>query len=349
MQNHIKNGLIRLFFDSSTQETPPPKTLHNILLVSTTGLGDTLWATPAIRALKKAHPQAKLFALTSPLGKEILNDHPDIEKCFVFKKPYLLSFFRCRSLLKKRAWDAIVVFHASQRLIFPLCASLKTNHLIGTEKINKGLDFLFTKTFSQKPIHEAMRRLELVSFLGASMEASSLEFPPFKKEKSSQDSTPLSILLHPGAQDRYKCWPISCFIEVAKQLTQKEKCKVFLSGTAQEQDLLKTIIKEVPSVQIIQTSSLKDLAKQMTKMDLLITNDTGPMHLATAIDLPVVAVFAPTDPKICGPFFAKKATVLSGRRTCTPCLKRKCRMPFCLLQTSPDQVLYASKQLLGLL
>ncbi len=345
MKSQWKNGLIRLFFRTKEKDLPPPKNPKNILIVSTTGLGDTLWATPAIASLKESHPDAKIFVLTSPLGNQVLNNNPHIEKCFVFDKPYFFSFFRCRSQLKKRSFDCIFIFHSSQRLVFPLCASLNTDHLIGTTKINKGLDFLFTKLYPSKPIHEAQRRLELVSFLGASEEPRSLKFYIKNPKNTSQDLEKSSILLHPGAKDRYKCWPISCFTDVASQLLKKG-FRIFLSGTPEEQDLIEMIQQKVPEATILKKGSIDYFAKQISQMDLVITNDTGPMHMATALDVPVITLFAPTNPELCGPFHAKKAIVLQGNRTCTPCLKRKCREPFCLLQTSPSQVLEQAELIL---
>lgn len=344
MNSKIKNSIIRVLFSSSNQPIDAPKTINNILVVSTTGLGDTLWSTPAIQRLREKYPQVKIYVLTSEVGEEVLQNNPYIENIFVFKKPYVISFFQNRAKLKKLQLDYIFIFHASQRLVFPLCASLNCSYLIGTEGQNKGLDSLFTFLYAKKPIHEAQKRLEQISYVGANSSPTSLQFY-FKNPSIKQSQEKKSILLHPGAKDRYKCWPVSCYKELADKLIRRG-FSVFLSGSTAENDLLLQIQQKTPEVQIIKETSIEQLAKKMQQMHLLITNDTGPMHLATALDVPVLAFFAPTDPKKCGPFQAKKAILVQGNKTCSPCLQRKCRKPFCMLQFSPEQVLQKTEEIL---
>lgn len=347
MSGQWKNRLIGLFFSAGKESKPPTKNPKHVLIVSTTGLGDTLWATPAIESLKNAHPSLKITALVTPLAKQVLKKNPHIENFVIFEKPFIRSFFRCYKQLKKISFDCIFIFHSSQRLIFPLCASLNSPHLVGTSKLNKGLDYLFTKLYPNTPIHEASRRLQQVSFLGADTKGSSLTFYAQEEIEPFKDPTKKAVLIHPGAQDRYKCWPISCYQDLAKNLWKKG-AQIYLSGTPREKDLIAAILHAVPEAIYLPPASIGKFATQMSVMDLVITNDTGPMHLATALDTAVIAIFAPTFPELCGPFHAKHAIVFDGKRTCTPCLKRKCREPFCLLQTSPKQVLEKADEILQL-
>jgi len=78
----------------------------------------------------------------------------------------------------------------------------------------------------------------------------------------------------------------------------------------------------------------------------LICNDTGPVHLACALDRPVVALYSSTDPRLCGPHKAKTAIAVSKRPSCDPCLKRKCHSPFCFLQIGVDEVVESSLKII---
>src|SRR5262245_11713716 len=153
----MKNLLIRLilFFWPKAKESglPPQK----FLIVSTTALGDTLWATPAIRALRETYPHATIDLLTSPLGHQVLKNNPHIDALFTIGDPLFLSLFRLFFLLKKKHYDAILIFHSSQRLILPFCALLGAPKIIGTKGLNKGLDFILTHLLDNRPKHEIER------------------------------------------------------------------------------------------------------------------------------------------------------------------------------------------------
>src|SRR5579872_5467935 len=147
----LKNKLIKLLLSFFSPRKPSG--VQHFLIVSTTGLGDTLWATPAIRALRHSYPDAYLALLTTPLGFDVLHNNPHIDEFYIWKKPHFFSFFSLLFSLRKKNIEKIFIFHASQRAIFPLCALIQAPEIIGTEGINKGLDFILTKRTSYKPMH----------------------------------------------------------------------------------------------------------------------------------------------------------------------------------------------------
>jgi ADP-heptose:LPS heptosyltransferase len=80
------------------------------------------------------------------------------------------------------------------------------------------------------------------------------------------------------------------------------------------------------------------MAALIEKLDLLITNDTGPMHIGFAMETPTFALFAPTDPNLCGPYKINHAVVIQKPQTCIPCLRKACASPFCMEQISLENV-----------
>lgn len=347
----LKNFLIRWLI-TAVQPMQKRKVAHrppnSFLIVSTTGLGDTLWATPALRALRTSYPDSTISVLTTVLGEQILSRNKVIDEIFVLEEPLIWSAFRLFSTLRKHQFDAVVIFHASQRFILPFCKLLDVPRIVATKGLQKDLDFLLTDAIENRPEHEIERRLSLVQALGAAHVNTGLEFPLHKSEEQEAqqflmqreipDHLPL-IGLHPGAKNKFKEWSPDNFIEVGTRLTQHTGCQIIVSGSAEEARLVYEIANRIPgAIPLAGELSVGTFAALIKRYALFITNDTGPMHLAFAVKTPTVALFGPTDPQLCGPWHAQLAEVIARPKTCSPCLRKRCQEPFCMLQISPDQV-----------
>ena len=323
-----------------------PEDNQRFLIVSTTGLGDTLWATPAIRALRYSYPGAYIGVLTTPLGKDIFKNNPHINEVFVLKKPIFFSMLRLIPLLRKKQIGTTILFHTSQRIILPACAFVGSSQIIGSENMHKGLDFILTKALPRKPIHEIQRRLDLVSLIGAKSFDFHMEIFLDSQDKAHAgtllENIPAHIPIvgmHPGAKDKFRQWPPDHFIALAKRLQDHLGCLIVLTGGASEKKLLQQIAQGIPSALSLPGElSVHTLAALIQRFSVFIVGDTGPMHLAFAVKTPTVALFCPSDPKSFGPYFVDKCTVIKKHHTCTPCLKKKCREPFCMRQISPAEV-----------
>jgi len=345
----IKNFFIKFFI---TFAKPFIRTNRGerFLIVSTTGLGDTLWGTPAIRALRESYPQAYIGVLTSSLGKQVLQSNPHINEIFVIQEPPFFSLVKLFPALIRRKIATVLVFHISQRPILPFCILIGAGRIIGTEKINKDLDFLLTDRLEIKKIHEIERRLHVVEAAGAKSTSKTMEFFPSTEDQEKAASllpSGLVIGLHPGAKDRFKQWPPSHFIALGQKLKEKFGCHIIVTGNPAEKPLVESIAKSIGAIGIYEGVSIPTLAALLSQISLYITNDTGPLHMACAANTPTIALFSPTDPLLCGPYFAPSVTVLQKKPTCFPCLKKKCHDPFCMLQISPDEVMKTAINILG--
>ncbi len=324
-----------------------------ILIVSTTGFGDTLWATPSIASIKSSYPNASLAVLTSPTGKKLLTNSPHIDDIFVLK-PSLFNSLKLLVSLRKKRFETVLLFHSSQRLTLPLISLLGAKEIIGTKEMSKGFDKLLTKAF-EKPdnVHEIKRRLELSSTLNLSEEIPQMEVYP----SSSDNKTALSylpekvhgpiIVFHPGAKDLFKLWSIDCFAKLGNSLEKKLNAHIYITGCANEKKLTDDLCKKLPSAHdLCNLLSPLELASFFKHVDLVITADTGPMHLAFATNTKTLALFSPTNPKLCGPFNKNNVTVIQKKQTCLPCKRKKCKNAFCMLQISPDEVFHEALALL---
>lgn len=327
-----KNTLLRFLVRTIEKPLASPVAVQRILAVSTTALGDTLWTMPAIEALRSSFPDAYIAALTSPIGLEILDNNPWTDALYLLRHPFQLW----RTL--RGQFDTLIFFHTSQRFVLPLCASLGASRLIGTKGLNKGLDDLLTHPVLPNYQHEIERRLDLIRQIAPVTNSPSLSFFLRPEEKKTFEGR--WIALHPGAKDSYKLWPLKHFAKVGNILKETLSCQILITGGKEELPLMQELHQIIPGSKIADhTLPLRAFAATLNAMDLVICNDSGPFHLASALHTPTIAIYSPTDPALCGPYHSSSSFVCAKPRSCNPCLRRSCQEPFCLLQIGPEEVI----------
>lgn len=218
----------------------------------------------------------------------------------------------------------------------PLSYLSNAHRIIGSAGINKGLDDLLSDTIDKQYEHEIARRLRLIEKLGIPPAGGEMEIflTDEERKKVPKFSGPI-LAIHPGAKDRFKQYPPRLFAKAAKNF----KGTILITGGKEEMALCANVAAEIPgSISLAGKLSLRALAALIESADLFLTNDTGPMHIAFAMKTKTIALFGPTDPHLCGPYEYKNATILRAQPTCTPCLRKACRDPFCMRQISPSQI-----------
>lgn len=347
MKNQLLLTLARLLKPAALNPQAP----RHFLILSTTGLGDTLWATPAIRALRSNYPASKISVLTSPIGQEVLRHNRYIDKIIVVKDPVFTSLIPLYFSLKKKGITDVLHFHTSQRPILALASVLGASRIVGTKGIQKGLDSLLTDPLTSTDIHEIERRLKIIQHIGATWTDPSLELfiSPEDELEADQFLSQLNlpsylpiVSIHPGAKDLFKQWAPSQFIDLGNRLIQHLGCQILITGNPSEKALVTQIADQIPGAIAVTHLKLRAFAALIKRIKLMITNDTGPMHIAFAMRTPTVALFTPTNPNLCGPYHVKQVKVIAKQRTCTPCLRKKCKEPFCLFQIGVSEVTQAA-------
>lgn len=351
---NFKNKLIKTLVDALRPNALNLGEEKRFLILSTTGLGDTLWGTPAIRALRECFPTSFIGVVTSPIGKALLQHNRKIDELFIAKNPLLPSLIPLYQKLRAQKITHILSFHTSQRPMLPLAAILGATEIIGTNGINKGLDFLLTHPLDNHPMHEIQRRLAIVAQVGAHTLDSSMELSLSPEDERAADAfleelhipsyLPM-IAIHPGAKDSFKQWPAAHFIELGNRLVQNLGCRIIITGTPAEKNLVDSIASHIEGSHTATHLPLLATAALIKRMDMVIANDTGPMHLAFAQKTPTIGLFTPTDPKLCGPYYTESALAIAKNPTCTPCIRKRCKEPFCLLQIGVQQVYDAALNL----
>jgi heptosyltransferase-2 len=202
--------------------------------------------------------------------------------------------------------------------------------------------------------HHVRQYLHLVGTLGASTEpqAPRIEVGANEMEQvrgqfglGRLDGQPWFGLNAGAEYGPAKRWPAERFIEAAVELRKKTNCRWVIFGGAGEIDLAAKIAREVgkPVLNLAGKTNLRELAAALKICDLVLTNDTGPMHLASAVGARVVAIFGSTSPELTGPIFSSRAQIIRQPVPCAPCFLRECPIDLrCLRGISSDQVVAAA-------
>ncbi len=336
----IKNTLLKLLAKPYLRYREAISNPKRILVASTTGLGDTLWATPAIRALKQTHPQALICVLISPIGAQVLKNNPYIDQMIVMNSSSFLQFPKIAYSIKRFDPDQVFIFHTSQRIILPLCAMTRAKSIAGTCGINKGLDKLLTNPCTPIYQHEISRRMQITSVDGnETLDWHTTNDEAIWAQEFIKQFTRPVIALHPGSKDRFKQWPKEHFIMLGQKCASELNAQVVITGNLAEKPLANQIAKSIPGANSLAGElNIRQFGALLPLFQCFVTNDTGPMHMAFATTTKTVALFGPTDPNLCGPHQAKQANIIAKKKTCSPCLRKKCCDPFCMRSIGVQEV-----------
>jgi heptosyltransferase-2 len=337
---------------------PDPK---RILVRGVNWLGDAVMTTPALLRLREKFPAAHIAMLTPEKISELWKNHPAVnevisfssgEGVFAVGQKLRAGKFDLALVLPNSPRSALEVFLAGipQRIgharpwrnffltqaIPPRTEAVKM-HKRTVAEIQK---LTATGTVSNlKPqvsnsAHQIHEYLHLAAALGADPErlAPQLAVTPEEieavKKQFGLDKVSQPIFgLNPGAEyGPAKRWPAEKFIAAAKEIQKQTNCVWLIFGGKGDVPLAKHIESEIRNVS--GQTSLRELMALLKCCRVLLTNDTGPMHVAAALGTPVVVPFGSTSPELTGPVFSTNATILKSDAPCSPCFLRECPIDF---------------------
>jgi lipopolysaccharide heptosyltransferase II len=336
--------------------------LKRILIVNVNWLGDVLFSTVAIKAIKKRYPDCFLGCVVTPRCKQILEDNPYVDEILTFderqKHKSLVSKVKFILKLRKKKFDAVVLFHRSfTRLLICYLAGIKRR--IGYYRKKGG--FLLTDKIELpgKQVHRAEYFTHLVSSLKVEIKERNYEFfvnkNSYNDVKSILSENGLSsnekiIVLNPGGNWALKRWPVENFAKLADKINEELNMKVVISGANKDIELADKIVSMMKTKALILAgrTDLKGLAALFKMADAVVSADSGPMHLAAAVGSPVISIFGPTSPKITGPYSSEgNYLVLQHDVGCIiPCYELTCQDNKCMKAVTYEEVFRSIKKLL---
>lgn len=363
-----------------------------ILAIKLADLGDLLTITPALQAIRAAHPQARLDLLVPPGSAHLLSGSPIVDEVIAFDKfafDTLGGIFNLKALartltfllkLRARRYDTLLLFH---HLTLRWGATkFRLVSLSSGASIRAGLDngrggFLTHKVkdcgFGAR--HEVEYWLDVASLVGGDSRGgwrSSLPVSDGDRTRATELLADLRgsalgplVAIHAGAgwYSLARIWPAERFAAVARGLMRSRNAAIVLLGgpddVEQTEHLQRLIGAEGCVLNLSGRTSIHETAAILEQCDLLVGNDSGPMHIAAAMQTPVVAVFGPSNHRAWGPYTPPGEepihTIVSRELPCQPCfyrahslgLREGCGPRPCLTGLSADPVLVACMQTLN--
>lgn len=328
---------------------------RNILIIKLSAIGDVIHALPVASALKQHNPDVKITWIVEKRAFDLLTNNPYIDEIIIFDKK---KFKSLTGLLKhgpelardlhSRGFDLVIdlqgLFKSAaisllsgvkERLVY--CNARELSHWV-SERVNGA--------YSEG--HVVDRYLDVVRHLGIKITKPHFEVGITDQEaekakaiaaKAGLDVTKPYAILAPGTNWPNKCWPTTHLAVLADKLFDDNIIPVIIGGPKDDRLYNEIAAKtQIPPIDLTGKTDLKQLAYLIKQSRAFIGGDTGPMHLAVAVDTPVIALFGPTTPNRNGPY-GENHRLLITPWECRGCWKRKCHKNIdCLAAISPEAV-----------
>ncbi|MEW6288392.1 MAG: lipopolysaccharide heptosyltransferase I [Thermodesulfobacteriota bacterium] len=346
----------------------------HILIVKTSAIGDVIHTLPALHSLRRHYPEARIDWLIEEAAADIIAGHPALDRLLVSKRKRWVQALR-RGPNRLQAWRELWAFIRELRatrydLLIDFQGLLKSGMLVAASRaarkvgFGRGMEhaecsyiFLNEKVPAvDMNIHAVRRGLMLLEGIGIKTDEVVFDLPlgpeHFRQVESLLRARGIAdpsmvVPINPVATWPTKLWDNAGFAQVADWVAGQGRQVVFTGGKG-DRPVIDAIIARMhqPAVNLAGETTLKTLAALYRSARLVISTDTGPMHLAAAVGTPVVAVFGSTAPWRTGPY-GEGHQVVRLDLPCSPCLKRECDHRRCMNDLAPELVINALQRLLS--
>ncbi|MDD5432472.1 MAG: glycosyltransferase family 9 protein [Candidatus Omnitrophica bacterium] len=323
--------------------------IRKILIIRIDRIGDLVLSTPAIRAVRETFPESEISLLVSKYTKDLVINNENVNKVLTVEENKIPNEF-----------DLAIALHPGLRqnqLTFLSGAKYRLGYSGWG-----GAFFLTQKLVDDRNVrirHEIRSALEVVELAGCKTTNTDIEVSVTREgEELAQDflseyslgANDRLVVVHPGARQDYMRWRKDAFAQVSDQLIEQMNVKVILIGSNNERQLVESINSLMKQKAINALGlELTGLVSLIKRAALFIGNSTGPMHIASALKVPVVAIFGSSHPldsyKTWGPQ-GENSVIITKNIGCPSCLPADCRRFECMDLITAEEVFSAAKGLL---
>jgi lipopolysaccharide heptosyltransferase I len=346
--------------------------IERILIIRLSAIGDVVRTLPALSSLRREYPEAHIAWAVEDKAGGILEGHPHLDEIIEFKRKEIVAALKnplrllqgvsmiLGFLEKIRAGGFDVVFDFHGILKSGVFAAWSGSpRRIGFEReFVKEFNYLFTNEKlapSDAMLPRVERNLEMIrQFVSPEniIDRPTLGLSEVHRENARAfvaekfDGTRRLVAMHPGTSRDIKKWPVRHFAELCDMLSSSLGADVMITwgpGEREEAEAISSLAKSGPVIGA-HTTSVLELAALLEACDLMVTVDSGPMHIGSAVGTPVVAIFGPTDVKVNAPHWSPTKIVTSDIH-CRPC-DEDCDDAKCMESATPRMVFDAVRDLL---
>lgn len=319
---------------------PDKKDIRSILFITLSNLGDIILTTPVLEKLHGEFPDAHVDVITGAPGKEIFTGHPAVREVAVHQNRRNAAE-RIRQVIELRHRHYDMVVDLKNSLIPYITGARFHSHLSVSSEIRHKKDEHLSK---------------LIGLVEDPFSDTKLFVPVKAEDKAGIDAVvdpeewKRVVVISPGAKSHLKRWDCVKYAEASDKLVSELRCRVIVAGTDDDLETVRKFMSRVkePVVNLCSKTTLGALAELMQRSDLVITNDSAPLHVASFAGVPTIAIFGPSDERKYGPI-AERSKVIKPAVPCRPCGKALCsRGPDegCISQIGVEEVFYAARKIL---
>ncbi len=349
-------------------EALDPVRVERILAISSTGIGDTLFSTPAIRALREGYPRAHITAMFRARYMDLFRNNPHVDAVI----PYHGKYRRLSSTiaaLRRGRFDVAAILHGNDPDIVPLAYLSGARFVVRIPNDSTRFRFLLSNA-APTPEHNVIpgqhglqMRLRIAGLLGAGSDdrrmvlmvdpEAARAVAAYLEGQGVRPGDPL-VGFQVGASTVSRMWFGDQFAGLGRRLLAADPAvRIALTGSPAERAYCRMVADAIGAGDRILVTAgdltLPQVAALVDRLAVLVAADTGTLHMAVALGRPAVALYAMADSRVTGPDPADgRYRVIQKWRTCDPCYGKACPFPLCMQNITVDEVEAAVRDLLGL-
>jgi lipopolysaccharide heptosyltransferase I len=321
-----------------------------LLIIKPSSLGDVVHSLPFLNVMRESFPRAEIHWVIAKGLEGLLENHPMVQKLLVINNNQWKKMKRIRGTvsefrsllgaLKGESYDIAVDLQGLLRSGI-LTAASKAPVRLGFREAREGSWLFYTQSINggrETETHAVDRYLKIASAMGCDTRTVAFPLPLVKESRKirqlKQEIGEYAVFA-PGARWKTKQWPAERFGRLSSMLSIPS----IIIGSGADEALAQEAVahSKGKAISMAGKTDIKELISLIRKAVFMVTNDSGPMHIAAACGVPVVALFGPTNPARTGPY-GKGHIIIRGNSACAPCYKKKCKDIRCMDSILVDEV-----------
>lgn len=350
-------------------DSRPPPAPQALLVIRLGAVGDVIRTLPAVSCLRSSFPGTRISWAVEEPSREILEGHPDVDDLLVLRRKLLRGFALgaalrhlagFRSSLRERRFDWVVDLHGTfKSALIARAAAAGRIFGFGPGHAREMAHLLYTDPIPlpRRRMSRVDRALAAVAAIGAATDSPRRILPESPEAARTMAAfldreAPARprVLVYPGtsAAQAYKRYPAARLAEIVTELSASTGGTIVVGWGPGEREIAEEVMRRSRGRRVLAPPTrLRELGELIRASDLFIGSDTGPLHLAAATGVPVVALYGPTDPEINAPYTDRPHAAFRGDVACSPCRNKGCRNRSCLERIDTSEVARSASELLA--
>ena len=338
----------------------PPEGINKILIRATNWIGDAILTIPAVYSIRATYPQAHIAVLAKPWVADIYKLFTSIDEVIIYENEYdnVLGVLHLAKLLKKKKFDlAVLLQNAIEAAIMSCAAGIPLRAGYNSDGRGILLTHRVQRNREIQKLHQIDYYLEMVKALGCVSVNKEMHLETRINRHDAQrvlqehipDTKKEIIGIAPGATyGPAKRWFPERFAAVADKIASMFNCQIILLGGKSDWGTSEDVrrLAQTSVLNLAGITDLKEAVYLISQCRLFISNDSGLMHIAGALNIPTIAIFGSTNPQTTSPA-GKQSIVVHQEVSCSPCLKETCPSDFrCMELISVEAVWQVAQEIL---